>query len=137
MASSLEVRSPLLDHKVIEFAASLPSDMKYRGPISKYLLKRHLDGRVPASVIYRPKQGFEIPLAAWLRGELREMGQELVLSSRALGRGYARPERVRVIWNEHQRGHRDWSSQLWALLILELWHRTFVDQSPADGPAAP
>jgi asparagine synthase (glutamine-hydrolysing) len=137
MASSLEVRSPLLDHKVIEFAASLPSDLKYRGPVSKYLLKRHLDGRVPASVIYRPKQGFEIPLAAWLRGELREMGRELVLSPRALGRGYARPARVRVLWDEHQRGHRDRASQLWALMILELWHRTFVDPPTTEGVLAP
>jgi asparagine synthase (glutamine-hydrolysing) len=137
MASSLEVRSPLLDHKVIEFAASLPSDLKYRGPVAKYLLKRHLDGRVPASVIHRPKQGFEIPLAAWLRGELREMGQELVLSRRALERGYARPERVRVLWDEHQRGFRDRASQLWALMMLELWHRTFVDPPTTEGFVAP
>jgi asparagine synthase (glutamine-hydrolysing) len=137
MASSLEVRSPLLDHKVIEFAATLPSDFKYRGSVSKFLLKRHLDGRVPASVIHRPKQGFEIPLAAWLRGELRDMGRELLLSPRALGRGYVLPARVQTIWDEHQRGIRDRASLLWALMVLELWHRTFVDQAPPEGPTAP
>jgi asparagine synthase (glutamine-hydrolysing) len=137
MASSLEVRSPLLDHKVIEFAATLPSDLKFRGPVSKFLLKRHLDGRVPASAVHRPKQGFEIPLAAWLRGDLREMGCELVLSARALGRGYLAPARVTAIWDEHQRGTRDRGSLLWALMVLELWHRTFVDQAPPEGPATP
>ncbi len=133
MAASLEVRSPLLDHKVIEFAATVPPDLKFRGGVSKYLLKRHLEGRVPASVIHRRKQGFEIPLARWLRGNLRGMAEDLLLSPRAMGRGYLRPEAVRDLWGSHQRGLRDHSAQLWALMVLELWHRTFLDQ-PAAGP---
>jgi asparagine synthase (glutamine-hydrolysing) len=128
MASSLEVRAPLLDHEVIEFAATVPSALKYRGGTSKYLLKRYLEGRVPGSVIHRPKQGFRIPVAAWLRGELRPMGEDVLLSSAALGRGLLRPARVRQLWSEHQRGVSDHSGQLWALLVLELWHRTFIDQ---------
>ena len=133
MANSLEVRSPLLDHKVIEFAATVPPELKYRGRVSKYLLKRHLEGRVPRSVIYRSKQGFEIPVAAWLRGELREMSEDLLVSPRALGRGYVRPGRVREIWGAHQRKERNHSAQLWALMVLELWHRIFLE---GDGVAA-
>jgi asparagine synthase (glutamine-hydrolysing) len=130
MAVSLEVRAPLLDHKVVEFAASLAPEWKYRGRVSKYLLKRHLDQRVPASAVHRPKQGFEIPLAAWLRGELRDMAHDLLLSPRALGRGYVRGERVRALWERHQRGVGNHASALYALLMLELWHRTFIDGAP-------
>jgi asparagine synthase (glutamine-hydrolysing) len=130
MASSLETRAPLLDHKVVEFAASVSPEWKYRGRTSKYLLKRYLDGKVPASGVHRPKQGFEIPVAAWLRGDLREMAWDLLLSPRALGRGYVRPERVRALWERHQRGAGNHASVLWALLMLELWHRTFIDGAP-------
>jgi asparagine synthase (glutamine-hydrolysing) len=130
MANSLEVRAPLLDHKVIEFAATVPSDLKYHGRTSKYLLKRHLEGRVPRSVIYRRKQGFDIPLAGWLRTDLREMAEDLLFSPRALGRGYLGASAVRGLWRQHQRGIRDNSSELWALLVLEQWQRTFVDQIP-------
>jgi asparagine synthase (glutamine-hydrolysing) len=131
MACSLEVRAPLLDHKVIEFAATVPPDLKYRGRVSKYLLKRHLEGRVPRSALHRPKQGFEIPVAAWLRGELRPLGEDVLLSARAAGRGYLDPRRVRALWDRHQSGIGDHSAQLWALLVLELWHRTFVDRGAA------
>jgi len=127
MACSLEVRSPLLDHKIVEFAASLPPQLKFRGSISKYLLKRHVAARLPAASVHRPKQGFELPLAAWLRGDLREMARDLLFSTQAAGRGYVRPEAVKRIWDAHQSGYRNQSSQLWALLVLELWHRQYVD----------
>jgi asparagine synthase (glutamine-hydrolysing) len=137
MANSLEVRSPLLDHKVIEFAASLPPDFKYRKGMSKYLLKRYAERLAPASAIHRPKMGFSIPLAAWLRGELRATGEELLLSERALARAYFRAEQVRMMWRRHQEGVRDHSHHLWALMMLELWHRLFVDQMPsANAPEA-
>ena len=127
MASSLEVRSPLLDQKVIEFAAGLPPDLKLHRGTSKYLLKRHAERRVPASSIHRPKMGFSIPLAAWLRGGLREMAEDLVLSDRARGRGYFEAGSVRAMWTRHQAGRQDHSHQLWALMMLELWHRQFLD----------
>ncbi len=133
MAASLEVRAPLLDHKLIEFAATVPRHLKYRGRTSKYLLKRHLEGRVPRAVIYRPKQGFDIPLAAWLRGQLRDMAEDLLFAPRALGRGYLQADAVRRLWRQHQQGARDCSSELWAFMVLELWHRTFVDQTPLPG----
>jgi len=137
MANSLEVRAPLLDHKVIEFAATLPPDLKYRNGVSKYLLKRHLQGRVPSSTFDRPKQGFRIPVAEWLRGELRPMGEDLLLSARALGRGYFKREGLVRLWNEHQRRQRDHSAKLWSLMVLEQWHRTFLDRTDLSGPLAP
>ncbi len=137
MANSLEVRSPLLDHRILEFAATLPSEMKYRRGTSKYLLKRHAERRAPASVIHRPKMGFSIPLSDWLRGELRGTAADLLLSERALERGYFRPEQVDTLWAHHQSGRRNYPHQLWTLMVLELWHRLFVDQAPpATAPLA-
>jgi asparagine synthase (glutamine-hydrolysing) len=130
MANSLEVRAPLLDHKVMEFAARMPSSFKFRGAVSKYLLKRHLERRVPPSVVHRPKMGFSIPLAGWLRGQLREMGGELLLSERSRARGYFAPGYVRGLWERHQRGVRNHSHHIWALMTLEMWHRLFVDETP-------
>jgi asparagine synthase (glutamine-hydrolysing) len=135
MAHSLEVRSPLLDHKVMEFAATLPSELKFRGRTSKYLLKRYVERRVPSSAVHRPKMGFAIPLAAWLRGELRPIAEDLLLSARATTRGYFAPERVRELWTAHQHGTRNHAHHLWALMMLELWHRLFVDRAPGDIPA--
>jgi asparagine synthase (glutamine-hydrolysing) len=134
MANSLEVRSPLLDHHVIEFAARLPRDMKFRNGTAKYLLKRYAERRGPASAIHRPKQGFSIPLAEWLRTDLRPLAQDMLLSDRALGRGYFRPEVIQAMWGRHQDRSRDHSRHLWALMALELWHRLFVDQAPAGAP---
>jgi asparagine synthase (glutamine-hydrolysing) len=128
MACSLEVRSPLLDHKIIEFAASLPAALKYRGRTSKYLLKRHVAARLPGAAVHRPKQGFELPLAAWLRAELRETARDLLFSPRATNRGYLRPEALKRIWDAHQRRVRNHAAQIWALMVLELWHREYVDQ---------
>src|SRR5258705_173995 len=136
MANGLEIRSPLLDQRVIEFAATVPSGLKYRGRTSKYLLKRYLETRVPRSVIYRPKQGFEIPLAGWLRGELRGMADDLLFSPRSLARGYVQADHLRQLWERHQRGIRNHAPEIWSLIMLELWSRTFMDQSQAQGPLA-
>jgi asparagine synthase (glutamine-hydrolysing) len=136
MANSLEVRSPLLDHKVVEFAATLPARLKVRGATSKYLLKRYVAQRVPPAVVHRPKMGFSIPLGAWLRRDLRPLGEELLLSRRGGQRGYFSPAQVRRLWVEHQAGHRDHAHRLWALMMLELWHRLFAD-APAGPPALP
>ncbi len=127
MACSLEVRAPLLDHKIVEFAARLPAALKYRGRVSKYLLKRHLARRLPQAAVDRPKQGFELPLAEWLRGDLREVAVDLLFSRQATGRGYVRPEAVKRIWEAHQRRSRNHAAHIWALMVLELWHRGYVD----------
>jgi asparagine synthase (glutamine-hydrolysing) len=129
MATSLEVRAPLLDHRLIDFAASLAPELKYPRRTSKYLLKRHLERRLPADLVYRPKQGFELPVAAWLRGQLRDMSEDLLLSTRAQHRGWVNSQRVARLWRRHLNGVQDHSGQLWALMMLELWHRTFTDRT--------
>jgi len=134
MANSLEVRSPLLDHRVIEFAATLPSDMKYRERTSKYLLKRYAERLAPPATVHRPKMGFSIPLAGWLRGELRTTAEDLLLSERSMGRGYFQPDQIRAMWARHQGRQRNHSHHLWALMMLEMWHRMFVDQTPTLTP---
>ncbi len=134
MANSLEVRSPLLDHEIIEFAAELPADMKYRGRTSKYFLKRYTERRAPASVIHRPKMGFSIPLSLWLRTELRSTAEDLLLSDRALARGYFKPDQIRALWTRHQQHRQEHPHHIWALMVLELWHRLFVDRMPSVPP---
>ncbi len=133
MANSLEVRCPLLDHRLIEFAARVPADLKYRGRTSKYLLRRHLERRLPRALVHRPKMGFSVPLGRWLRGELRPLAEDLLFSPAAVGRGYFEPKAVKALWSAHCLNIRDHSPQLWGLMVLELWHRTFVDRWP-DGP---
>lgn len=130
MANSLETRSPLLDHEIVEFAARLPATLKLRHGIQqKYLLKRLARKLIPAENIDRPKMGFGVPVGAWLRGPLRDLGSDAMLSSCARERGYFRPEAVERLWTEHQAGTRDHTYPLWTLLMLELWQREFL-QAP-------
>jgi asparagine synthase (glutamine-hydrolysing) len=130
MANSLEVRSPLLDQELIALAASMPTNLKFRCGTSKYLLKRYTERRVPDAVVHRPKMGFRIPVGDWLRGELRPLAHDLLLSDRALGRGYFEAGSVRGLWDRHQQRQRNHAHHLWALMMLELWHRLFLDQGP-------
>jgi asparagine synthase (glutamine-hydrolysing) len=127
MAVSLEARSPFLDHHVMEFAASLPARYKLRGLTTKYLLKRALRGLLPEENLTRRKMGFGVPIARWLRGDLRGFLESNILSNIALSRGYFKPETVRHLFDQHLRARRDYSQQLWTLLMLELWHKEFVD----------
>jgi asparagine synthase (glutamine-hydrolysing) len=135
MAHGLEGRSPFLDHDVLEFCASLPSDLKIRRRETKYLLKRAVRDLLPAGVIERPKRGFAVPIDRWFRGELRDTVHDVLLDARTLRRGYFREPVVRRLLDDHARGIRDWHSQLWSLLVLELWHRMFVDRRPEAAPS--
>jgi asparagine synthase (glutamine-hydrolysing) len=137
MAHGLESRSPFLDHELMEFCATLPSDLKLRGLTTKYLLKRAVRDLLPAAVVDRPKQGFGVPIDRWLREELRTVVHDVLLDSRTRQRGYFHEPVVRRLLSEHQRGVRGWHYQLWNLLMLELWHRTFVDGRPEPGPHLP
>jgi asparagine synthase (glutamine-hydrolysing) len=127
MAHALEARSPFLDHEFMEFAAAIPSDLKLRGRTKKYILKRALVDLVPAEILHRPKMGFGVPIDHWLRHELRELVHDTLLAPRARSRGYFRPEVVQRFLDEHARGRASWHYLLWNLLMLELWHRTYVD----------
>jgi len=125
MAHSLEARSPLLDHEVMEFAAALPARRKARLLEKKRILRRAYRQRVPAEILDGPKRGFGVPLAAWLRGDLRGWAHEVLLDPLTLGRGELRPYGVRRVLDDHIAGRSDRSSQIWALIMLELWRREF------------
>jgi len=139
MAVSLESRVPLLDHKLIEFAATVPSSLKLRGGTSKYLLRRILEKRVPRSIVDAPKHGFTLPVGEWLRGPLAGLTTDLLFDGRLHDRGLFRDKGLRRLWDEHRTGRRDHRHRLWSLVMLELWFREFVDRqasSAADGAAA-
>lgn len=127
MAVSLEARSPFLDHHVMEFAASLPENFKLRGLTTKYLLKRMLKNLLPAENLDRRKMGFGPPMGHWLRGKLQPFLRETLLAEAALKRGLFRPEVVRQLVELHTRGKRDYTQQLWTLLMLEMWFQRFID----------
>ncbi|MEN3330353.1 MAG: hypothetical protein V7638_5160 [Acidobacteriota bacterium] len=127
MAVSLEARSPFLDHHVIEFAASLPQNLKLRRLTSKYLLKKVLRKLLPSENLKRRKMGFGVPVGHWFRGKMQPFLREVLLSEKALRRGLFKPEAVRQLIELHVRGERDYSQQLWTLLMLELWFNRFID----------
>ncbi|HVF87026.1 MAG TPA: asparagine synthase (glutamine-hydrolyzing) [Pyrinomonadaceae bacterium] len=129
MAVSLEGRVPLLDHKLIEFVTRIPASMKMRGLETKHILKRAVEGVVPAEILHRPKQGFGVPIQQWINEQLRERIRDTLTDERARGRGYIEPRYVRLMLDEHGRGRRDHSTQLWALFMLELWHRSVVERA--------
>jgi asparagine synthase (glutamine-hydrolysing) len=127
MAHALEARSPFLDHELMEFVASLPTAFKLQGTQKKRLLKAALRGHLPDLILDRTKMGFSVPLARWFRQELRDMAYDLLLSERARARGYFRSEAIALMLDQHCHEQVDHSAYLWDLLVLELWHRTFVD----------
>lgn len=127
MANSLEARSPFLDHHVMEFAASLPEKFKLRGLTTKYLLKRMLRTLLPAENLDRRKMGFGVPIGHWFRGKMQPFLRETLLAEAALKRGLFKPESVKRLVELHTRGERDYSHQLWTLLMLELWFQRFID----------
>jgi asparagine synthase (glutamine-hydrolysing) len=127
MADALEVRSPLLDYRVHEFAAALPERMKLRGRTTKWALKQIAGRRgLPDDLVHRRKQGFGVPIGAWMRGPLRGWLEDLLLDPRSLERGYFDSEGVRRLVSEHTAGI-DRTYHLWNLAVLELWHRTWID----------
>jgi asparagine synthase (glutamine-hydrolysing) len=127
MANSLEARSPFLDHKVIEFAASLPEKIKVRGTETKYLLKKAASRIVPREVLYRRKMGFGIPVGYWLRHEMKDFMFEVLLSEKAFKRGLFEPETVKRLVAEHGAEKQNHTYPLWTLLMLELWFRQMID----------
>ncbi len=137
MANSLEARAPLLDHELLEFAARLPFAMKMRDGRGKYLFRRVAEQLLPASVLNKPKQGFAIPIAQWLRGPLRERMQDTLASASFAGRGVFDVDEVRRRMGSHLAGGEDHSEMLWLVLTYETWARRFVDARPAPPAQAP
>jgi asparagine synthase (glutamine-hydrolysing) len=127
MAHSLELRSPLLDHHVVELGLSLPASLKLRGREGKQALRRAFAADLPSEVSTRGKTGFGVPIASWFRGELRELAGDLLLDRRARERGHFRPETVERLLGEHGAGRADHAHRLWCLVMLELWLRTWIE----------
>jgi asparagine synthase (glutamine-hydrolysing) len=129
MAHGLEARSPLLDHELMEFAAAIPAGLKVRGQEKKWIFREALRGWLPNEILDRPKQGFSVPIGDWFRRELRDLAHEVLLDPHSLSRGYFRPEALRSMLDRHARGADQETKPIWALFMLELWHREFVDRS--------
>lgn len=126
MAASIESRVPFLDHKLMEYSARLPDGAKLRGQVTKLILRRAMKGVLPEKILNRSKMGFPVPFGKWLRGEYRNLIDEVILGDRALSRGIFVADEVRNIANRHLKGE-DHSERLWALLNFELWQRRFID----------
>lgn len=139
MAHSLEARSPLLDHKLMEWAARIPSAQKFAGGETKAILKSALEPFLPHEVLYRPKMGFGVPIDRWLRNEIKEFARDILLSTEARQRGLVKPEYVQMLLDEHCGGVRLHHTRLWGLLMLELWFRMWIDAPtlPTTPPTEP
>ena len=123
MAHALEVRVPLLDHKLLEWAATLPSDLKLRGQEGKFILKKSLQPYLPNDVLYRPKMGFGVPLAKWFRGPLKSRVKQALTEGGLVDSGLFRPTYLKTLVNQHQAGVRDYSTVLWSLMMFEATMR--------------
>ena len=130
MATSLEVRCPILDHVLIEWVTGLPATWKYRDGVRKYLLRK-LAQRLGVPGLDRPKQGFAMPLTHWWKSDLRDTLLPILTEPKTLQRGYLNPTAVKQFVNEHLSGRRDYGQELWLLLVFELWHRNFLEKIAA------
>ncbi len=128
MAVSLEVRCPFLDHHLVEFAATVPPELKVQGKTTKYLLKKAAERLLPKELIHRPKQGFAVPVTTWINRDWSEMTHDLVLGERALSRGNFNLRFLKNMMAEHRWGRRDHGGLIWTLMILELWFREMIDR---------
>ncbi len=127
MAHSLEVREPLMDHKLIEWLASLPSTLKIRGQEGKYLLKKTMEPMLPNDVLYRPKMGFSVPLARWFRGPLKGRVHESILGSQLTDTGWFNHDYLQEIVRDHNNGSRDYSASIWTILMFEAFLRNVMN----------
>jgi asparagine synthase (glutamine-hydrolysing) len=128
MANSLELRVPFLDHKLVEFAATLPVELKLKGSTGKYLLREAMKNVLPEAVLHRPKKGFPVPTESWLRGDLRDFVHDTLLSRDAACRDYMDSGVIEKIVTEHEQRRKNRRQEIWTLLIFEIWHRLFIDR---------
>jgi len=131
MAHGLETRSPFLGREILEYAATLPTELRLQGWTTKHLLKRVAERYMPPETLQRRKQGFVIPASDWLRGDLAPLARATLQASRFYERGWIRPESVRTLLDQHASGRRDWGQQIWTLMILEIWAQLTLDRTLA------
>jgi asparagine synthase (glutamine-hydrolysing) len=124
MSTGLEVRAPLLDHRVVEFAAQTPMQLKLRAGQGKWLLREVLHEYVPQSMVERPKMGFAVPLGTWLRGPLKNWAEDLISPESLRAQGYLNEQLISQKWGEHLRSERNWEHQLWGVLMFQSWLQT-------------
>ncbi len=129
MAASLELRVPFLDHRFLELAAIMPSKYRHKKYESKYILKKAMEPYLSKDILYRKKQGFPTPLAIMFQNDLKDYVREIILSESAMNRGYFKESEINKLIEEHNSGDQDHHKILWQLLVLELWHREYVDRS--------
>jgi len=134
MAHSLEVREPLMDHPLVEWLATLPSNLKIRGQEGKFLLKKAMEPKLPQEILYRPKMGFAVPLARWFRGPLKERVRDAVLGASLADTGWFDPIYLRHLVQAHQSGTSDYSAPLWSLLMFEAFLRHSVGEAGRGSP---
>ncbi len=127
MATSVELRVPFLDYKMVEFAASVPSKYKVSGWTTKYLLKKSVEDLLPRQIIHRRKRGFPVPIGAWFKGDFGEKAREVLLGQKFLGRGYFKKESIEQMIRVHESGKDDFSKQLFSMIVFEVWHNVFLD----------
>lgn len=127
MASSLELRVPFLDYRLIEYATALPDNFRLNGKEGKYLLKKYAESILPREIIYRKKKGFPVPIANWFRTNLYEHTCEILLDDSSLSRGYFKPGYIENTLKRHKKGSEDLSRRIFSLLNLELWHKKYID----------
>ena len=125
MAHGLELRSPLLDHRLVEFLSSIPEDLKVRRFTTKYILKKAFSDVIPKEILSRPKEGFGVPLAGWLRNDLRELTEDLLMTRSASVTAVIRREYIDNIVHEHMDGRANHAAKIWTLLCLEAWCSAF------------
>jgi asparagine synthase (glutamine-hydrolysing) len=135
MAHGLEVRVPFLDRELVEFAARLPFDYKIRGLTSKYILKKAFSTYLPKKVLKQRKQGFTIPISAWLRGDLGELAKKVLFSSQCTSRNYFEGSYVKWMFKEHQSGSQELGHRIWSLVVFEVWARLFLDEKISSKPS--
>jgi asparagine synthase (glutamine-hydrolysing) len=131
MAHSLEARSPLLDHKLMEWAAGIPETQRFEGTEPKSLFKKAMEPYLPHALLYRPKMGFGVPIDRWLRAEMRDFACDMLLDGTARQRGLFDADYVRQLLDQHAIG-QNWSNRIWALLMLELWFRMWIDRADTN-----
>jgi asparagine synthase (glutamine-hydrolysing) len=128
MAHSIESREPLLDHRLVEFAATIPPELQIKGNTGKYIFKKAMEGILPNDILYRPKKGFAVPIGRWFRGQLGPFVRDLLLSKKSIERGIFRKSYIENLIELHDRG-RAMNLPLWTLITFELWCRRFIDES--------